>query len=405
MEIRIAADGRQVLERTVPTSGGITEMRLSPNGKEMAYVFRGEIFVGSVEGGLTKRVTNTPGQERSVSFSPDGRSLVYAAERENNWNVYTASIVRKEEPYFFASTVLKEEPVVATAAEEFQPEFSPDGKEVAYLEDRVVLKVVNRASKETRKILPAEVNYSYADGDQTYKWSPDGKWFLVQFAFVNLFTPQVGLVSSDGKGKVVDLTKNGFGTLAVRWGMDGTMMVYGSPREGAVNTSGNPVEYDVYGMFFTRGAYDRFRLSKEELALVKEQEDKAKEDKAKAEKDKPAAKDAAVKPEERQEGPRVRTRRHRPAQGPPDHPLRRYRRDGPDQERREALLPGPLREGLRPVGDRDADTRHQALLQAGREPGGDGAFSRRQGPVRRRRRPGHEDRPRERQVRGRDHRR
>ncbi|HMA53997.1 MAG TPA: peptidase S41, partial [Acidobacteriota bacterium] len=150
VDVRIAEDGRQVLERTVPIGGGVTEMRLSPNGKEMAYVFRGEIFTGSVEGGLSKRVTNTPGQERSVSFSPDGRSLVYAAERDNNWNVYRTSIARKEEPYFFASTVLKEEPVVATAAEEFQPEFSPDGKEVAYLENRVVLKVVNLASKETR---------------------------------------------------------------------------------------------------------------------------------------------------------------------------------------------------------------------------------------------------------------
>ena len=58
------------------------------------------------------------------------------------------------------------------------------------------------------------------------------------------------------------------------------------------------MEYDVYGMFFTRAAYDRFRLSKEEFALVKEQEDKAKEDKDKADKDKPKAKDAAVKPEE-----------------------------------------------------------------------------------------------------------
>ena len=52
-------------------------------------------------------------------------------------------------------------------------------------------------------------------------------------------------------------------------------------------------------MFFTRDAYDRFRLSKDDFALLKEQEDKAKEDKAKEDKDKPKdAKDAAVKKEE-----------------------------------------------------------------------------------------------------------
>jgi tricorn protease len=298
VDIRIAEDGRQVLERPLPVGGGITEMRLAPSGKEMAYVFRGEIFVGSVEGGLAKRITDTPGQERSVSFSPDGRSLVYAAERDNNWNIYTASIVRKEEPYFYVSTVLKEEPVIATAAEEYQPEFSPDGKEVAYLENRVVLKVVDLATKRTRTILPAQYNYSYADGDQTYKWSPDGKWFLVQFAFTRLFTPQVGLVSSDGKGQVVDLTKNGFGAFSPRWALDGTMMVYLSTREGAVNTDGGSVEADVYGTFFTRAAYDRFRLSKEEFALLKEQEEKAKEEKDKTEKDKPKEKAAAVKPAE-----------------------------------------------------------------------------------------------------------
>jgi len=299
IEIRIAEDGRQGQERPLPVGGaGLTEMRLAPSGKEIAYVFRGEVFVGSVEGGLAKRVTNTPGQERSVSFSPDGRSVVYAAERDNNWNIYASTIVRKEEPYFYASTVLREEPVIATPAEEFHPEYSPDGKEVAYLENRVVLKVVNLASREARTILPAEYNYSYSDGDQAYKWSPDGKWFLVQFAFTRLFTPQIGLASSDGKGRVVDLTKNGFGAFNARWVLDGTAMVYGSTREGTVNTDGGSVELDAYATFFSRAAFDRFRLSKEDYALLKEQEDKAKEEKAKADKDKPKDKGAAVKPEE-----------------------------------------------------------------------------------------------------------
>ena len=301
IDVRIAQDGRQVLERIVPVGDGVTEMRLAPNGKEVAYIFRGEVFVGSVEGGVAKRITNTPWQERSVSFSPDGRTLVYAAEKDNNWNVYKTSIVRKEEPYFYASTLLKEDAVVATPAEEFQPEFSPDGKDIAYLENRVVLKVFNLASKEIRTILPAEHNYSYADGDQSYRWSPDGKWFLVQYGYVRLFTPQVGLISSDGKGRVVNLTKSGFDNIAARWGMDGKMMYWGCTREGAANVDGSPVTYDVYGLFFTRDAFDRFKLSKTDFALLKEQEDKAKEEKDKAEKDKPKdpqAKAGDVKKEE-----------------------------------------------------------------------------------------------------------
>ena len=283
VEIRVAQDGRQALDKILPVGGGITQIRVSPNGKEIAYVFRGDIFVSSVEGGVSKRITQTPWQERSVSFSPDGRTLAYAVEKENTWDIYTVSMVRKEEPYFYASTLLKETPLVATPAEEFQPEFSPDGKEVAYLENRVVLRVLNLATKQTRTVLPAELNYSYADGDQEYSWSPDGKWFLVRFGYVRLFTGQIGLVSADGKGKVINLTKSGFYNGSPNWGIDGTMMYWAGTRDGAANYSGSAVTYDIYGMFFTRAAYDRFRLSKSDYTLVKELEEKAKEEKGKAE--------------------------------------------------------------------------------------------------------------------------
>jgi tricorn protease len=286
--VRVAADGRETLDKIVPVNEKFTEMKLSPNGKEFAYVFRGEIFVTSMEGGVTKRITNTPWQERSVSFSPDGRSLVYAAEKDSNWDVYTTSIVRKEEPYFYASTVLKEEPVIATPAEEFQPSYSPDGKEVAYLENRVVLKVINLKTKATRTIMPADKNYSYADGDQYYQWSPDGKWFLVQFGYPDrIFTPEVGLVSADGKSEIHNLTLSGYDNYAPKWVLDGKMMIWGSDREGTREQGGSIFSGDVYGMFFTQSAFDRFKLTKEEFALLKEQEDKEKkeaEDKKKDEK-------------------------------------------------------------------------------------------------------------------------
>jgi Tol biopolymer transport system component/C-terminal processing protease CtpA/Prc len=293
--VRVSADGRNSLEKIVPVNEGFREATLSPNGKEFAYVFRGEIFVTSMDGGITKRITNTPWQERSVKFSPDGRTLVYAAERENNWNVYTSAIARKEEPYFYVSTLLKEEPVVATAAEEFQPAFSPDGKSVAYLENRATLKVISLASKETRTIMPASWNYSYADGDQTYEWAPDGKWFLVQFGYPErIFAPQVGLVSSDGKGEIRDLTLSGYDNFGPKWSPDGKLMIWGSNREGTRQQGGYLTSADVFAMFFTRAAFDRFKLTKEEFALVKEQEEKQAKEKKEAEekaKGKESAKD------------------------------------------------------------------------------------------------------------------
>ena len=279
VNIRIGADGRDAIEKIVPVNGGMTDAKLSPNGKEFAFVFRGEVFVSSIDGKMVKRITSTPYQERSVSFSPDGRSLVYAAEKDNNWNIYTTSLTRASEPYFCVSTVLKDEAVVATPAEEFQPAFSPDGKEIAYLENRQTLKVYNIASKQSRTVLPADKNYSYSDGDQYYTWSPDSKWFLVQFAPPQrMFTPEVGLVAADGNSPVRNLTESGYDDFQPKWVMDGKMMIWGSDREGARNQAGDPQQGDVYGMYFTKAFYDRAKLSKEEFALLKEQEDKEKKD-------------------------------------------------------------------------------------------------------------------------------
>jgi tricorn protease len=297
INIRIAEDGRSTLAKILPVNSGVTEMRLAPSGKEIVFVYRGEIFVTSTTGGITKRITNTAWQERNVSFSPDGRSILYAAEKDSNWNVYKISMVRKEEPYFYASTVLKEEPVVATPAEEFQPEFSPDGKEVAYLENRTTLKVINLASRLSRTVLGPDKNYSYADGDQYFQWSPDSKWLLVTFGPPErLWNTEVGLLAADGKSQVVNLTLSGYDDFSPKWAMGGKMMIWGTNRNGTRQQGGDLATADVFGLFFTKEAFDRFNLSKEEMALVKEQEEKAKEAIKKANEGvkKTEAKDSAV---------------------------------------------------------------------------------------------------------------
>jgi tricorn protease len=252
----------------IKLSRGITEFALSPTGKEIAFVNRGEIFVTAVDHDLTKRVTDTPEQERSVSFSPDGRSLLYAGERGGSWNLYRTDLTRDGEPYFFGATLLKETPVLEIEAETYQPAWSPDGKEVAYLEERTTLKVLNLESGDTRVVLPGDRNYSYTDGDQWYQWSPDGKWFLANFLSADRWSSEVGLIAADGKGELVNLTRSGYEDNGPVWAMNGQMMMWSTDKNGLRDHGGWRTTDDIYGMFFTQEAWDKYHLTEAELALA-----------------------------------------------------------------------------------------------------------------------------------------
>ena len=278
VNISINEDTRGNEDKILPINTGVTQTALSPNGKEIAFVVRGEVFVTSVEGGYTKRITNTPQQERTVEFSPDGRSLYYASERGNSWDIYRAYIDRKDEPYFYSSTVVKEEPVVATDDDEFQPVVSPDGKEIAYLDERNVLKVYNIASKKSRTIVPKGVNFSYADGDQYYTWSPDGKWLAFNSNEGRWGASEVAIMKADGSGERMNLTNSGFDDDGPKWAFGGKALLWVTDRDGKKPLAYQGArEVDVYAMFFDQEAYDRFKLNKDEFALLKEKEDKDKE--------------------------------------------------------------------------------------------------------------------------------
>ncbi len=278
VNISILADARNNREQVYRVSTG-SGMSVASNGKEIAFVYRGEVFVTSVEGGVTKRITNTPEAETSVNFAPDGKSILYCSERNGKWSIYETRMDRKEEPYFYVSTLLKETAVIENKNTNTQPLYSPDGKEIAFIENRNQLRIYNLATKQSRTILTGDQLFAFVENDQYYQWSPDSKWLLFDYAIPGSAVGETGLVSADGK-KIMNLTESGFNDYNAKWIMGGKAMLWFSNRDGlrgAAASGGS--QADAYAMFFTQDAFDKFKLSKEDAALVKEiEENKTKAD-------------------------------------------------------------------------------------------------------------------------------
>ncbi|MFY0673045.1 MAG: PD40 domain-containing protein [Bacteroidia bacterium] len=279
VEIDIAPDLKENDSKFKMMNSGATEYAVSPNGKEIAFVIRGDVFVTSVDHNTTKTITSTPWQERSISFSPNGKAILYAAEKGTSWSVYQTKLVNEEESYFYNSTVLEEETVIETKAECFQPKFSPNGEEVAFLEERTTLRVINLASQKTRTILSGSYNYSYSDGDQWYDWSPDGKWFAVDFNDPNRWMGEVGIIASDGKGELINLTQSGYGDGGASFMANGNVIIYQSDRYGMRSHGSWGAESDVFGVFLNKEFYDNF---KKPLSEIEAEEKTEKSDKGDA---------------------------------------------------------------------------------------------------------------------------
>ena len=95
----IRDDMQREIIRNLRTSGA-SEVSVSPENKEIAFIMGGDVYVTSIDYKTTRQITDTPERERTVDFAPDGRSLVYASERNGKWQIYQTSLTNKDDKNF-----------------------------------------------------------------------------------------------------------------------------------------------------------------------------------------------------------------------------------------------------------------------------------------------------------------
>jgi len=195
----------------------ITDLQLSPDGKKVAFIVRGEVFAASAaDGGDAARVSNSVADEYELAWAPDSRRLVYVSARDQIPHLFL---------YDFTSNT--ESQLTRETADDATPRFSPDGKLLAFIRGGKELRVMDVAARTDRVVATATFERPPLDSDRPYTWSPDSKWVAYAAAGANLFK-NLQIVSVDGgTGRPASFLANVFSN-SVSWSPDGTFILFDS---------------------------------------------------------------------------------------------------------------------------------------------------------------------------------
>jgi len=192
-----------------------SEYALSPDGKKVAFIARGDVFAASSkEAGDAMRVTNTAGAETNLDWSPDSKSIIYCSDRSGAYRVYR---------FDFATE--KETQITSGDGSDAIPQFSPDGKQIAFQRNHHDLDVLDLATNQVKTIATGRFDRRPYVSPGSMAWSPDSKWIAYFDSGANLISNAfVVPVSGGAAAKPVSFLSNVNGD-SLEWSHDGKFLV------------------------------------------------------------------------------------------------------------------------------------------------------------------------------------
>ena len=66
----------------------LRDVKISPDGRSIAFTYKGDIYKVAANGGTAQRLTTQPTYESNPVWSPDGKSIAFASDRNGDMDVY-----------------------------------------------------------------------------------------------------------------------------------------------------------------------------------------------------------------------------------------------------------------------------------------------------------------------------
>jgi TolB protein len=170
----------------------------APDGESIALTaYTGEnnmdIGVGSILGGDLQLITNSPTNDYQPAWSPDGQTIAFVSERDDNHHIYLMDSDGKNQRRLTKSNMT-----------EIEPAWSPDGAMIAFVSSEGMLSsniyVVNVDGTDLHPLTNETVGYN-----ENPVWSPDGT--LIAFWSDRTGNHEIFSIKLDGTG-LVNLTNH-----------------------------------------------------------------------------------------------------------------------------------------------------------------------------------------------------
>jgi tricorn protease len=164
-QINITIGSDNIYGRTEWTdaSDNMESTSISPDGKRMVAVARGDVYTLPAETGITRNLTQSgAAHDRNAVWSPDGKVVAYISDVSGEDEIYTLV------PDGFSKPVQ-----ITSGADVYKFEilWSPDSKKIAWGDKKQRLQYVDIKTKKITEIDRSEV-FEMRD----FSWSPDSKW-------------------------------------------------------------------------------------------------------------------------------------------------------------------------------------------------------------------------------------
>jgi len=210
---RVGAPASTTIEHLRLTSQ-LTELALSPDGKKVLFVVRGEIFAASAkDGGDAARVTTTGGNESQIVWAPDSMRAAYVSDRDGLSQLFLYDFAKQTETRLTNGTVA-----------DYAPTFSPDGKTLAFIRDRRELRAIDLDSKRDR-LLASGTFGGTLDAGRAIEFSPDNQWVAYLSAAGRMLTNAWIVPAKGGDARQVSFIGN-VNADAIDWSPDGTFLTF-----------------------------------------------------------------------------------------------------------------------------------------------------------------------------------